>query len=168
MKKTMFASLLVIISSVVQADISIKALHCGPRGSFLGALASDIAIPDYFPPEQFFVRTFIAEPMLGDLSVCDQYQSVYLGQSCSEHDSCYWTLNANKEKCDQRLFLGWEQACIARYNDTSADSIFCRNACERAIAFMYEALRYNDGTFCPSCTAFAHDQAEAARRAAVN
>lgn len=168
MKKTIFTSLFLLLATAAQADFSIKALHCGPRGSFLGALASDVAIPDYFPPEQSWVRYFIAEPILGDLSACDQYDPVNLGESCSEHDTCYWTLNANKETCDETLFLGWEQACKERYKDASADSIYCLNACERAVQFMYEALRYDDGSFCPSCTAFAHDQAAAASRASAN
>lgn len=167
MKKTILTSLLFIITCAVHANISIKALHCGPRGSFLGAFASDVAIPDYFPPEQSLVRYLIAEPILGDLSVCDQYDSVYLGEACSGHDTCYMTLDANKETCDETLLLGWEQACKARYRDNSADSVYCLNACERAIQFMYEALRYDNG-FCPSCIAFERDQAEAARRAAAN
>lgn len=163
MKKVLVFSLVWLCSLLAQADFSIKALHCGPRGSFLGALASDLAIPDYFPPEQYLVR-MLAEPILGDLSICDQFEPVYLGQSCQAHDQCYYTLGANKETCDQDLYEGWINSCHERYYGASYESAYCNNVCVEAVEFMYGALRYDVGGFCPSCTAFAFDQTEAYRR----
>ncbi|HXW60131.1 MAG TPA: hypothetical protein VEK06_01200 [Myxococcota bacterium] len=168
MKKTLVTSLFLIIASAAQAEFSIKALHCGPRGSFFTALLSDLAIPDFFPPEQFLVRTLIAEPILGDLSVCDEYQAVNLGESCQEHDTCYMTLGANKDSCDETLLSGWKQSCRERYVGSSANSLFCLDACEQTIELMYGGLRYDDGSFCPSCTAFENSQASARRRISLD
>lgn len=164
MKKIVFLVLLFVFSA--QAKVSIKGLHCGTRGTFLGTLASDIAIPDYFPPEKFLARVFLS-PFFPDMSVCEQeYDSVYLGQSCQAHDECYQTLGADKDACDDDLLVRWHETCAERYQGYDETSSHCQNACESFTSFMYDALRFNSGGLCPSCVAYERDQ-EKARRMSI-
>ncbi len=160
MKKVIF--LVLHLAFFAQAsDISIKGLHCGTRGSFLGTLASDIAIPDYFPPEKMLARVFLS-PFFPDMSVCEQeYESVYLGQSCQAHDECYQILGADKDACDEDLLTKWHNSCAERYQGYDETSVHCLNVCESFTGFMYGALRFNSGGICPSCVAYERDQEKA-------
>jgi len=163
MKKLVIGFIFVSLSSLTNAVTISKALHCGPRGSFFSNLASDVAIPDYFPPENFLAHMFFSASY--DLALCaENYEPVHLGKSCMGHDTCYMTFGTNKENCDETLLAGWLKSCAERYQGSSANSLYCHDACEGVVNFMYDALRYDDGSFCPSCIAFEKDQ-EIARRA---
>lgn len=157
MNKTIIAIAFLFFSSFSQA-INVKSLHCGPRGSLWGTMASYLVIPDYFPPENFITQLF-ADPLFGDLSICEEhFEPVHLGEACMGHDQCYETLGANKDACDETLFNSWRYSCSKRYSGTDATSSYCLSACTNVVEFMYDALRYDDGIFCPSCRAFAKDQ----------
>lgn len=168
MKRTLFAFLIAIFTSNVYADQGIMGLHCGPRGNFFGTIASDYVIPDYFPPENFLLRSLLSlvNPWGIDLSICEEeFSLVHLGQSCLGHDQCYATLGETKDGCDEALFLGWQQSCSDSYLGQGASAMQCLNACQGAVTFMYNAMLYDDGVFCPSCIAFESSQAKARRDA---
>jgi|SRR5580704_14427493 hypothetical protein len=157
-----FLILSVLLSCFAMAeDFKIKGLYCGTRGSFLGTLASEIAIPDYFPPEKFLARLFVMNPLFSNLATCErEYEPVYLGEACRIHDGCYRTLGASKESCDEELLVNWQEACAERYNGDEMSS-YCHDACQNMINFMFNTMRYDDGFFCPSCKAYQTDQEEA-------
>jgi hypothetical protein len=148
--------LLFMISPFAQA----RGLYCGTRGTFFGTLASDIAIPDYFPPEKFIAQIVLGS-MFPGLSLCADFEPVYLGSSCLSHDQCYKSLGAIKDECDTTLLGNWQQSCAERYNASSELSSLCLSTCNSVVEFMYGVMRYDDGTFCPSCEAFERDQEEA-------
>lgn len=161
MKKALMLSLLLSFSAEA-ADIGLKGLYCGTRGSFWGTLASEIAIPDYFPPEKFLTRLFLMNPLFSNLATCEEeFESVNLGSSCKLHDECYSTLGANKDVCDEELLVNWQNSCAEHYSRGDETSSYCQNACDNFTNFMYTALRYDDGFFCPSCRAFKIDQEKA-------
>lgn len=164
MRKFSITMLLLMISNLAYAKgVSIKGEYCGTRGSFLGTLASDIAIPDYFPPEKFLTRLLIT-PFFPDLSACEEeYEAVHLGESCRAHDECYSTLGESKEGCDDDLLALWHESCAERYSGGDETSSHCRDACESFTRLMYDGLRYDDGIFCPSCKAYEIDQEKARR-----
>lgn len=163
MKKLVIAFTFITLSSLGHAVTISKALHCGPRGSFLSNLASYVAIPDYFPPENFLAHLFFSG--VYDLGLCkENFEPVNLGKACAVHDICYTTYGENKDRCDETLLGGWQKLCAERYNNSSENSSYCLDACRGVVNFMYESLRYDDGYFCPSCIAFTKDQ-EIARRA---
>lgn len=156
MKKIIIATIL-LCASIAES----KALHCGPRGNFWSSMASHVAIPDYFPPENFLAR-MIASPFFGDLSICEEeFEPVYLGQSCMVHDQCYETLGADKENCDETLIAGWMTSCEERYMGSDEIASYCLSACKDVTQIMYDAMRYDDGSFCPSCIAFENSQQNA-------
>lgn len=157
-------SILVLLMSVSAfADVGIRGLHCGTRGTLLGTIASEFVIPDYFPPEHFLVRMFLA-PFV-DLSMCDDGGPAHLGEACLEHDQCYATLGATKDGCDEDMLSGWRNACTERYgSDGLAMSSMCQELCTGAVDMMYDIFRYDDGSFCPSCIAFDKSQAGARKR----
>lgn len=138
----------------------IMGLHCGTRGTLLGTIASDFIIPDYFPPENLALRLFLVNPLLVDLSACEQnHPRVHLGASCMIHDRCYATLDADKNACDDDLFASWQGSCEENYSDADADtSDMCLGACTAMINIMNAALRYDDGNLCPSCRAYERSQ----------
>jgi hypothetical protein len=157
MNKLITGLIFIAFSSLSNSATIAKALHCGPRGSFLSNLASSVAIPDYFPPENFLAHLFFSA--IYDLNLCQEnFSPVYLGKSCAVHDRCYTTYGAHKDRCDEELLAGWRASCIERYTNSNIHSTYCLNACEGVVNFMYEALRYDDGYFCPSCIAFSKDQ----------
>ena len=162
MNKLVVGFIFITLSSLSNA-VNSKALHCGPRGSFLSNLVS-VAIPDYFPPENFVAHLFFSS--FYDMSICSEnFSAVHLGKSCALHDQCYTTLGEDKNSCDERLLENWLKSCQERYVNSSEHSSHCLNTCEDVVYFMYNALRYDDGMFCPSCIAFSKDQ-EIARRQA--
>lgn len=161
MQKLTVAMLLMISSFAHAKDMSIRGEYCGTRGSFLGTLASEVAIPDYFPPEKFLTRLFIS-PFFPDISVCEEeYEAVHLGESCRAHDDCYTTLGESKDGCDEDLLTRWQESCAERYSGQDETSSHCRDACETFTRLMYDAMRYDDGLFCPSCKAYEIDQEKA-------
>ena len=167
MKKNLSLVLFLLFSSFMHAEsFRMKGLYCGTRGNFLGTLASDYAIPDYFPPENFLTRLFVMNPFFSNLSVCEEeYETVHLGQSCKSHDECYLTLGSNKDSCDTKLLDNWLRSCAERYKDQTETAEYCLNSCNNFVNFMYNIMRYDDGLFCPSCIAFEKDQ-EIARQLA--
>src|SRR5216117_1619692 len=102
MNKIIAGFIFFTLSSLIHVSAHSKALHCGPRGSFFSNMASHVAIPDYFPPENFLARLFVGA--VYDFGMCeDNYEPVHLGRSCMGHDQCYTTLGTDKENCDQTL-----------------------------------------------------------------
>jgi hypothetical protein len=71
-------------------------------------------------------------------------------------------LGTTKDSCDEALLKGWERACNERYY-VEETSDLCLDACHGAINLMYNAMRYDDGNFCPSCIAFEKSQERAKR-----
>jgi hypothetical protein len=164
MKKLIIALLIFALQHISHANTSTaKGLYCGTRGNFWGTLASEIAIPDYFPPEKFLTRLIIS-PFFSDLSMCEEdFEPVNLGESCLLHDQCYTRLGVFKDECDRDLLTRWERSCAERYQQSSYASSYCLDTCNYVVNFMYNALRYDDGYFCPSCRAFEIDQERAQR-----
>lgn len=159
MKKSL-AILLLLLSVSAFADVGIRGLHCGTRGTLLGTIASDFVIPDYFPPEHMLVRMFLA-PFI-DLSICDDGGPAHLGEACMYHDQCYATRGATKDTCDQDMLSGWRNACVDRYGAEGDDfGDYCQNLCIGAVETMYGIFSYDDGSFCPSCIAFENSQRKA-------
>lgn len=159
-----FLALFALIFSLNAMSENIQGLHCGTRGTMLGSIASDTLIPDYFPPEHFLLRLLLVNPLI-DLSVCEtELPRVNLGASCMVHDRCYRTLGATKDACDNDLRRDWLAQCAANYGTHTTTSDMCLGACNTIVELMNAGLRYNDGTFCPSCRAWERDQAEARRR----
>jgi hypothetical protein len=162
--KKLLGILLVFAALSAQAAPSIRGLHCGTRGTLLGTIASEFVIPDYFPPEHFLVRMFLA-PFI-DLSMCDDGGPAHLGEACMNHDQCYGTLGATKDGCDQDMIMGWRDACTERYGSDDLEiSSMCLDLCTGAVDMMYDIFRYDDGIFCPSCIAFEKSQSNARDRA---
>lgn len=161
--KKLLAILLLMLAYSATAGISIRGMHCGTRGTLLGTIASDYVIPDYFPPEHFLVRMFLAPFM--DLSICDDGGPAHLGETCMYHDQCYNTLGASKDECDEDMHSGWRGDCQERYNDGSDIGNWCLDMCSGAVDMMYDIFRYDDGNFCPSCIAFDKSQEKAREEA---
>jgi hypothetical protein len=158
MKKLLALVCLLSAYSAV-ADVSIRGLHCGTRGTLLGTIASDYLIPENFPPENFLARMVLAP--FEDLSICDEGGPAHLGETCMYHDQCYGTLGAFKDQCDENMIQGWRSNCIERYSDGSEIGALCLDLCTGVVDSMYDIFLYDDGSFCPSCTAFENSQSQA-------
>jgi hypothetical protein len=156
MKKLILGFMLIL--DVSFANQRILGLHCGTRGTLIGTIASDLFIPDFFPPEHVLVRMLLA-PFV-DLTICDDIGQAHLGLACEEHDKCYGSKNATKEVCDEDMLNGWQKACSNQYLvDQSSEVVsYCLQLCNDAVGFMYDTFSYDDGIFCPSCIAFKHAQ----------
>jgi hypothetical protein len=164
MRRSITSIIIIFFSFNVLGQISINGLHCGTRGSFLGILASDFLIPDYFPPENPLLRFLLVNPFLINLGECEKnYEPVHLGEACMAHDACYGTLGANKDTCDEALMTNWASACDKHYANKGEMSKKCAHACHTVAELMHTAMSYDDGIFCPSCIAFERDQ-EMARK----
>jgi len=168
MKKTLLAIIFFALSSTAMANVDTFGLHCGPRGNFWSAIFSDFLIPDYFPPENALVSSFLLDFLGIDVSECADYTSVHLGESCMMHDQCYGTLGVTKDGCDEDLLLGWQTACMEGYTDENEEATYCKSMCQDMTKIMYDLMSYNDGEFCPSCIAFEKSQEEARREMSPN
>ena len=126
-----------------------------------GTIASDTLIPDYFPPETPVLRSIFVNPFSPiDIGFCERrFEPVHLGQYCIEHDLCYSTIGEEKDSCDLNLLDGWKKSCGERYGqEKSLAGLICGSLCKFSVKFMYRAMRYDDGLFCPSCEAFDRSQ----------
>lgn len=160
MTRLFFGIYIFLLAISLNADEEAFGLHCGTRGNLWGTIASDLLIPDYFPPENELLRALLIDSPLINLGICeDAFTPAYLGQSCMMHDQCYQTLGATKDGCDEDLKGGWLESCDESYPGFLG--FFCRSACKLAVRVMYTALRFQSGEFCPSCRAFEEAQKNA-------
>lgn len=158
-----FSVLLIASSSF--ADDNVRGLHCGTRGTMMGTIASDVLIPDYFPPENAVLRSiFQIPPSANLLNFCEQsIGRAHFGSSCELHDRCYGTIGKEKDHCDADLLNGWRKSCAETYRGLTGK--MCKLACDGAATIMYHAMRYSVGNICPSCTAY--DEAQKRARSNV-
>lgn len=158
--KKLFLMSIAIFCSWSWANVEILGVNCGSRGNLWGTIASEYLIPDYFPPENHALRQLLISSTI-DLSMCEEdFSAAYLGNSCIAHDECYSTVGAPKERCDRDLKRGWIAACELNYPPVSVSGALCRSVCKEIINVMYQAMSYDNGSFCPSCRAYEDAQRE--------